>query len=254
MTPWIEPDWPALPGVHAAFTLRAGGGYSRAPWDSFNLGRHVGDEASAVAANRAHLEHALALPSAPCWLEQVHGTRVVEATAGWQVPRADAIWTAQPERVCAVMVADCLPILLRDSEGRCIAAIHAGWRGLADGIVTTTLRRLNERHPKLRWQAWLGPCIGPDAFEVGDDVRQAFIQRWGESEQAFTAHDSNRWLADLAQLARIQLRQQGINEIWGGRWCTFNDPARFFSYRRDSVTGRMAALIWRSATRPGTLA
>ena len=254
MTPWIEPDWPALPGLHAAFTLRARGGVSHAPWDSFNLGLHVGDDARAVAANRAHLERALHLPAAPCWLEQVHGTRVVEATAGWQVPRADAVWTAQSGRVCAVMVADCLPILLRDSEGRCMAAIHAGWRGLADGIVTKTLQRLNVWHPKRRWQAWLGPCIGPDAFEVGDDVRQAFIQRWDDSEQAFTAHDSNRWLADLALLARIQLRQQGVHEIWGGRWCTFNDPARFFSYRRDSVTGRMAALIWRSATQPGALA
>lgn len=253
MTPWIEPDWPALPGLHAAFTVRAGG-VSSAPWDSFNLAQHVGDDGQAVVRNRTRLVKALNLPSEPCWLEQVHGTRVVEATAGWQVPRADAVWTGQAGRVCAVMVADCLPILLRDCDGRCIGAIHAGWRGLANGIVEDCVQRLDALHGRPRWQAWLGPCIGPKAFEVGDDVRQAFVRRWRSSEQAFTRSGSDRWLADLVQLARIQLRQLGVNEIWGGHWCTYTDPVRFFSYRRDSVTGRMAALIWRSATESGALA
>lgn len=250
---WLEPDWPALPGVRAAFTLRRGG-VSQAPWDSLNLGAHVGDDPAHVHANRRRVCERLSLPAEPCWLEQVHGTRMVEATAGWQVPRADAIWTRQTGRVCAVMVADCLPVLLRDTTGQCVVAIHAGWRGLAAGIIEQSLQMLAQSHGGARWQAWLGPCIGPAAFEVGPDVRAAFIQRWAHSQEAFAAKGEGRWFADLPRLARIQLAQCGVDEIWGGRWCTHSDAQSFFSYRRDSVTGRMAALIWRTSDKPSSLA
>lgn len=244
VTHWIEPDWPNVPGVRAAFTLRSGG-VSRGPWHSLNVGSHVQDDPNHVMTNRARLQQMLALPSPPCWLEQVHGTRLVEATAAWQMPRADAVWTRQPGRVCAVMVADCLPILLRDSEGQCVVAIHAGWRGLAAGIVRSTVQALVTKFGDRIWQAWLGPCIGPTAFEVGPEVRAAFLQGWPESAGAFARGDGDRWLADLPQLARVQLAREGVSEVWGGHWCTYTDEQRFFSYRRESVTGRMAALIWR---------
>lgn len=250
---WLEPDWPALPGVRAAFTLRRGG-VSQAPWDSLNLGAHVGDDPAHVQANRRHVCERLSLPAEPCWLEQVHGTRMVEATASWQVPRADAIWTRQPGRVCAVMVADCLPVLLRDTTGQCVAAIHAGWRGLAEGIVQAALVELQRLHGARDWQAWLGPCIGPRAFEVGPEVRSAFVRRWPEGASAFARATGDRWWADLPALARIQLAHAGVGQVWGGHWCTYTDARSFFSYRRESPTGRMAALIWRTVPESSSLA
>ena len=211
----------------------------------------MGDDPQAVAQNRSALALALNLPAQPCWLEQTHSVDVVQAVQPWQVPAADAVWSDQPGHVCAVMVADCLPILLRDSAGSVIAAVHAGWRGLADGIVTQALQTLRQAHPQAVWQAWLGPCIGPHAFEVGNDVRQAFVD--GSSGLAatdkamFELIAPGRYKGNLQALAKRQLLSLGVEQIWHTPACTVGDPLRFFSYRRDGQTGRMAALIWRDA-------
>ncbi len=238
---WIEADWPAPPGVRAGVTTRLGG-VSTAPFDSLNLGDHVGDDGAAVAANRALLEQRLGLPGAPCWLRQVHGTAVVELPAATAAPEADGAFTRQSGVVCAVLTADCLPLLLCDREGRRVAALHAGWRGLAAGVVEQTLDRLGT--PAAEVMAWLGPAIGPDAFEVGEEVRRAFLDADGGASGAFRPSPSGRWLADLCELARRRLKRRGVEAIYGGHWCTFGERERFFSYRRDGTTGRMASLIW----------
>lgn len=251
---WIEPGWPALGSVRAAFSLRQPG-HSAAPWDSLNLGTHVGDDSQHVARNRQALATALDLPAQPPWLEQVHGQRVVSVTEADNDRRADAIWSDQPGQVCAVMVADCLPLLLRDDSGRYVAAVHAGWRGLAGGVIQATLATLAQHAPQAQWQAWLGPCIGPQAFEVGDEVRAAFCRKWPQAGECFvpspspspssSSQSSQRWLADLQGLAAQLLQRQGISQIWRERACTYSHPQQFFSYRRDGQCGRMAALIWR---------
>ncbi len=237
---WIEPDWPVPATIHAATTLRDGG-ISQPPYASLNLAAHVGDRPEHVAENRRIIRQALQLPAEPFWLQQTHSAKAVPATAGMPQIMADASFSRQAGVVCAVMTADCLPILLADEQGETIAAIHAGWRGLAGGIIDNTLKQL----PDHRYLAWLGPAIGPDCFEVGDDVRAAFVQRDSAFETAFKKQGDSKWLADIYQLARINLWQHTIDQIYGGDRCTVSEPDCFFSYRRDGQTGRMATLIWR---------
>ncbi len=217
------------------------GGVSAAPWDSFNLGDHVGDDAASVVENRSRLRQHL--PAEPVWLKQVHSATVVEAGSG--LIEADAVWTHQKRQVCAVLTADCLPVLFCDHAGSVVAAAHAGWRGLAHGVLENTVAAMQV--PPGDVLAWMGAAIGPQAFEVGDDVRQAFIERHPEAAAAFVPHPSGvsgKWLADIDQLARIRLTHAGVHAIYGGGRCTFNEADTFYSYRRDGVTGRMASLIW----------
>ncbi|MDR1462769.1 MAG: peptidoglycan editing factor PgeF [Azoarcus sp.] len=240
---FLVPDWPAAPTVRALVTTRRPGGNSKAPYDSFNLGVHVGDDPAAVAANRALLRRHL--PAEPCWLEQVHGIEVAMASSGVQTTplRADAAVTRTPGAVCAVMTADCLPVLFCDEAGSIAAAAHAGWRGLAAGILEATLAAMAA--PPARIMAWLGPAIGPAAFEVGNEVREAFLRLDPGAHAAFAARESRgKWLADLYALARRRLTQAGVSRIYGGGRCTFTETAHFYSYRRDGVTGRFASLIW----------
>lgn len=239
--PILEPEWAAPRGVRAAFSLRSGG-TSLPPWDSLNLGVHVGDDPAAVAENCRRLAHTLGLPSEPIWLDQVHGTEVVRIdSASVSRPRADAAVTRERGVVLAVQVADCLPVLLA-SEGPVLAAAHAGWRGLAAGVIESTVAAMQV--PPSRLVAWLGPCIGPAHFEVGDEVRAAFVAADPAAAAAFEPNARRRWQCDLPQLARARLRALGITKIAGGEWCTAADPVRFYSHRRDQRTGRMAALIW----------
>lgn len=239
---FIFPDWPAPAGVRAAVTTRTGG-HSGGPFASMNLAGHVGDDAGAVAANRARLSAALSLPAEPLWLTQVHGTGVARFGAGGTAPTADAAVTAAPGQVCVVMVADCLPVIFATRDGAAVGAAHAGWRGLAAGVLERTLEAL--QRPAGDVLAWLGPCIGPQAFEVGEDVRQVFVDADPAVERRFVPNPRERWWADLAGLARDRLAAAGVTEIHGGGGCTYEDPSRFFSYRRDGVTGRFAALVWR---------
>ena len=233
----ILPDWPTPPRVKSLMTTRAGG-VSGAPWGSLNLGDHVGDDPVHVAANRARLRQQL--PADPGWLKQVHSATVVEAGAG--LLEADAAFTRRAGTVCAVLTADCLPVLLCDRAGSVVAAAHAGWRGLAGGVLEASVAAMQV--PAGEIMAWMGAAIGPQAFEVGDEVRQAFIAQHPEAAEAFLQHAPGKWLADIYQLARIRLNQVGVQAIYGGERCTFNETDSFYSYRRDGVTGRMASLIW----------
>jgi YfiH family protein len=237
---WIVPDWPAPPGVKALVTTRAGG-VSTGPFASLNLGFATGDDPRAVAENRARLR--AVLPQEPKWLRQVHQARVVHADALATVPLADAAVARRSGTVCAVLVADCIPVLLAERAGAVVGIAHAGWRGLARGVVENTVRALGA-HPR-EVIAYLGPGIGRRAFEVGADVREAFLARDPAAEAAFEPCARSKWLADLFLLARQALRRAGVIEVYGGHDCTHSDAARFFSYRRDRTTGRMAALIWR---------
>lgn len=239
MAELLRPDWPAPLSVRAVQTLR-GGGCSPAPWDSLNLGDHVGDDSVRVAANRASLR--ALLPGEPRWLCQVHGTGVVDAAAVDGVPEADAAFARRPGTVCAVMTADCLPVLLCDRAGTVVAAAHAGWRGLEAGVLEATVAAMEVAPGELL--AWFGPAIGAGHFEVGDEVRAAFVARDPSATEAFQACAGGKWLADIYALARQRLAAVGVTAVFGGAWCTVSDPARFFSYRRDGVTGRMATLIW----------
>lgn len=237
----LDPQWPAPPTVRAASTLRSGG-FSTGDYAGANFGNHVGDESAAVAANRANLRQQLALAQEPAWLNQVHGTVVVEALAGTSPVTADGSWSSQTGQVCVVMTADCLPVLLCNRQGTWVAALHAGWRGLCDGIIEAGIAAYPGASSDLL--AWLGPCIGADAFEVGGEVRAAFITADGrDAEQCFAAH-GDRYLANLPALARLRLASCGVTAIYGGQWCTVSDAASFYSYRRERVTGRMASLIW----------
>jgi YfiH family protein len=242
---WLIPDWPAPANVRAFMTTR-GGGVSRPPWDSLNPASHVGDDPAAVAENRRVLR--ADLPAEPLWLDQVHGTCVAEA-AGDEPPCADAGLARQPGHVCAVLTADCLPVLFCDRAGTVVAAAHAGWRGLAAGVLEETVAKMAV--PPGEVLAWLGAAIGPDAFEVGDEVREAFVSRHPLTAVAFrpafpgTLDEApKKWLADIYALARIRLAAAGVGEVYGGGLCTVSDPARFYSYRRDGTTGRMASLVW----------
>ena len=238
---WIIPDWPAPANVKAFITTRAGG-ESAGPYASLNLGLRTDDDPRAAAANRDRL--CAALPQPPKWLRQVHGASVVEADELTAVPEADASVARHPHTVCAVLVADCIPVLLADRAGTTVAIAHAGWRGLAGGVIENTARRMAVDPRGLI--AYLGPGIGPGAFEVGADVRDAFLARDADAAAAFTPRAAGKWLADLFLLARQCLRRAGIGEVHGGTLCTYSDARRFFSYRRERTTGRMAALIWRS--------
>lgn len=237
----IFPDWPAPGNVRSASTTRAGG-VSAAPYDSFNLAEHVGDSPAAVAANRDRLQRRLDLPSGPLWLEQVHGRKVVDAATAGVRPAADASFSRRPGCVCAVMTADCLPVLLCDRAGTAVAAAHAGWRGLAGGVLEASVAAMAADPGQLL--AWLGPAIGAQAFEVGDDVRTAFTEAHARSAEAFVRRPNGRWLADIYALARIRLQAAGVGAVYGGGRCTYSEPGDFFSYRREQVTGRMASLIW----------
>ena len=238
---FILPDWPVPPSVRAAVSLRSGGA-SGGPFASLNLGDHVGDDPAAVAENRARLSNALALPAEPLWLQQVHGCEIARF-GGAQTPQADASVAREPGQVCAVLVADCLPVLLADRQGTCVAAVHAGWRGLAAGVIERTIASLPVEPSRL--VAWLGPAIGPEAFEVGAEVREQFLTADEGAEGLFRPSPAGRWLADLFGLARRRLAAAGVSSIHGGGLCTLSDSSRFFSYRRDGITGRLAAMIWR---------
>ena len=237
----IKPDWPAPSHIHAYSTTR-NGGYSEAPYDSLNFGEHVGDSLENVATNRGLLMESLSLPNEPLWLEQIHSNQVICADAPPEILQADASFAKTANKVCVVTTADCLPLLLCNKAGTIVAAVHAGWRGLATGIIEQTAKILLRHDPEL--MAWMGPAIGPEHYEVGDEVRQAFISHDPQAEQAFKSSPNNRWLADMYLLARQRLNSLGIQDIYGGGFCTFSDSKRFFSYRRDGVTGRMATLIW----------
>lgn len=240
----IRPDWPVPASIQALATTRCGG-VSAPPCDSLNLGVRSGDESGAVAANRERLRRMAHLPESPRWLAQVHGNRVVHAgEVAPDVTEADAVWSDRTGQVCAVLVADCLPVLLADRDGYCVAAAHAGWRGLAAGVLEATVAALPVAPGALL--AWFGPCIGPAAFEVGADVRDAFVTADEAASDCFRPSPAGRWLADLEGLARRRLARAGVHAMQGGGFCTYNDPQRFFSYRRDGRTGRMAAVIWRS--------
>ena len=247
MNDWIIPDWPAPGNVKALFTTRHGGVSSgrNGNYASLNLGAHVNDNLADVECNRALLRRHL--PAEPKWLQQVHGNTPIwvdHKTAA--IPQGDAALSRSQGMVCAVMVADCLPVFLCDAAGTTVGIVHAGWRGLVGGIIEQSIAAMQvDEHSKL--MAWLGPAIGPDHFEVGAEVYEAFVQHDEQAAQAFKQHDnihSKKWLADIFLLARQRLASLGISEIYGGGICTFSDPERFFSYRRDGETGRMAALIW----------
>ena len=239
----VQIDWPAPPNVHALQTKRAGG-VSLAPYDSLNFGDHVGDNPLAVEKNRNSLR--VIVPSEPVWLEQVHGVEVVLAEQAGCKPKADACISRVTNAVCATMTADCLPVLFCDQAGTVVGAAHAGWRGLADGVLEATVNAMNVAPVNLL--AWLGPAIGPQAFEVGDDVRDAFVAHDANASDAFTpqqsACNSGKYLADIYLLARQRLQALGVTRIYGGGLCTYSDAENFFSFRRDGNTGRMASLIW----------
>ena len=235
----IKPGWPAPPNVRAFCTTRAGG-YSEGPYGALNLGGHVGDDPVAVAANRQQLCRRL-LPAAPLWLNQVHGNRCVAAETAWSGISADASVAHTPGVVCAVMTADCLPVLLCDRRGTAVAAVHAGWRGMAAGVIEAAIREMAVAGEELL--AWLGPAIGPRAYEVGDDLRQAFVGDDPATAPCF-APRGGKWLCDLYGLARRRLTMAGVGQVFGGDRCTYAESDRFFSYRRDGNTGRMASLVW----------
>jgi YfiH family protein len=221
------------------------GGFSTAPFDSMNLGEHVNDDPESVLQNRQSL--AVNLPSQPFWLNQVHGTQVLDASLiGPEIPNADGSFTRKQNNVCCVMTADCLPVLLCNKQGTQVAAVHAGWRGLLEGIIESAVHKFDSNDTII---AYLGPAIGPQAFEVGGEVKAAFCQRDTDSAQAFQvstnrAKNKDKWLADIYLLARLRLAKLGITAVFGGLDCTFQDSERFFSFRRDGQTGRMASLIW----------
>jgi YfiH family protein len=244
----ILPDWPAPPNVKALQTTRHGG-VSTGSFASLNLGDHVGDAPLAVARNRSLLEPLL--PGEPVWLRQVHGTAVADAGAAPCLPQADACISSRTGEVCVVMTADCLPVLLCDEQGGAVGAIHAGWRGLCEGVIEQTVRAM--KVPPDSLMAWLGPAISAQAFEVGAEVRAAFIERQSGAASAFVpssrdagnqAPGGEKWLADICQLARLRLYALGVPRVFGGDWCTYADKEKFYSYRRDGVTGRMGTLIW----------
>lgn len=236
---FIEPDWPVPAGIRAASTVRSGGG-SSGPYSALNLGAHVGDDPEHVTENRRRLASALQLPAEPVWLNQVHGSLAIQADDPATLT-ADSAYTRKAGVVCAVMTADCLPILLCSRDGQAIAAVHAGWKGLAGGVIESAVAAMGSRD----LLAWLGPAIGPDAFEVGGEVREAFLRTHRGCSDAFREAAAGKWLADIYRLGRIALNGLGITEIYGGEWCTYRQPQQFFSYRRDRTTGRMASLIWR---------
>ncbi|TPQ25334.1 peptidoglycan editing factor PgeF [Methylomonas koyamae] len=238
---WIKPDWSLPANVRAAVTLRSGG-VSIGSYASLNPAGHVNDDPQHVQRNRQIIRELLDLPAEPVWLQQVHGIDAVKADQVQGLATADASYTDRSGVVCAVLTADCLPVLFCGDGGEKIAAAHAGWRGLRAGVIGQTLHGMACREVSV----WLGPAIGPQHFEVGAEVREAFLADDARHASAFTAHGPGKWLADIYQLARRQLAGLGVERVFGGDYCTVADPARFYSYRRDgAATGRMASLIWR---------
>ncbi|WQG59953.1 peptidoglycan editing factor PgeF [Pseudomonas sp. RTB3] len=238
MTDWLIPDWPAPAGVKSCVTTRVGG-VSQASFDSFNLGDHVDDVLEAVLENRRRLTDAFAIE--PAWLRQVHGVSVVEADPG-RIAEADGSWTSTPGIACTAMTADCLPALLCNRAGTRVAAAHAGWRGLAAGVLEAAVESLATEPADVL--VWLGPAIGPQAFEVGPEVREAFMHQLPITERAFVpSRNPGKFMADIYELARLRLAARGVTAVYGGGFCTVTDP-RFFSYRRSPRTGRFASLIW----------
>ena len=253
MSPVLHADWPAPAGVQAFTTLRHGAGGSLAPFDHFNLGNRVaadGDDASTVERNRAELVQRLVLPSTPHWLRQVHGTDVLRfdgpgiAKAAADEPVADAAVTTTPGVVLAILTADCLPVLFAEEGGSALGAAHAGWRGLAAGVLENTVVAMGA--PASRITAWLGPAAGPQAYEIGEEVFEAFVTSDASAASAFIATRPGHWRVDLYRLARQRLAAIGLTRIHGGDLCTISDPQRFYSHRRDARTGRMASVIWRT--------
>lgn len=237
----IEADWPAPPNVRAVATTRAGG-VSVGPYASLNLGAHVGDYARAVSENRLRVQTALALSREPLWLNQVHGTAVVEATSHEAPPTADASFSRSAGEVCAVLTADCLPVLFCDRDGTRVAAAHAGWRGLVGGVLDSALRAMGVAPDRVL--AWLGPAIEQDMYEVGAEVREQFVAKSADNSEAFKANARGRWQADLYDLARRELARLGVGQVFGGGFRCYADRDRFYSFRRDGTTGRMATLVW----------
>ena len=238
----VKPNWPAPPNVHAYTTLRMGG-YSEGNYASFNLASRISDKPAAVKKNRALLKEKLHFTNAPKWLKQTHSTIVIDAATNKTTePEGDAAFSKEPKTTCAVLTADCLPVLICDTKGTQVAAIHAGWRGLADGVIEASLDALGLAAEDTL--VWLGPAIGATAFEVGDDVRQAFIKTDKNADTAFSVLSEDKWLADIYALATIRLNKRGVNAVFGGDYCTYTDPDKFYSYRRDGDTGRMASVIW----------
>ncbi|PCI69508.1 MAG: multi-copper polyphenol oxidoreductase [Piscirickettsiaceae bacterium] len=239
---FITPDWPAPEQVNALSTC-CDGGVSAHGYASFNIATHVGDDILSVAENRKRLVRDAKLPAEPVWLEQAHGTTVA-VLGGARYPRvieADASIARCDDRICAVMTADCLPILLCKQDGSAVAAVHAGWRGLLSGVIENTINALGEPQQIL---AWLGPAIGPGCFEVGAEVKGAFSNKKAVMGQAFQQIDEAHYMADLYALARMTLLHNGVKKMYGGEHCTYNQPDQFYSYRRQPITGRMASLIW----------
>jgi polyphenol oxidase len=245
---WFEPEWPAPSGVRVVSTLRGepgGGGASRAPYACFNLGRNVGDDPLAVAENRRMLRREAGLPAEPAWLAQVHGVTVADLDHAGPHAAADAAMTRRPGKVCAILTADCLPIVFATDTGDTVAAAHAGWRGMAAGVIGATVRAMAVQPERLI--AWLGPAIGPSHFEVGAEVGEAFLSADPGAGAAFKAKAGGKFMADLAMLARRQLEDLGVYRIYGGGECTYAHADKYFSHRRDGVTGRQATLVWREA-------
>lgn len=239
----IEPDWPRHPRVRACVTTREGG-VSPAPYDSLNLAGHVGDDPANVAENRRRLRISLDLSQEPAWLEQVHGTQVLRIDQRHVTNTADAAWTDVAHTPCVIMSADCLPVLFADDDGTCVAAAHAGWRGLAAGVLERTIEALPAAPAMLT--AWMGPAIGPTAFEVGMDVVDAFGKSMNVPAGVFVRKPSGRYWCDLVLLARTRLANAGVTRVYGGHDCTHSDVSRFFSHRRDGTCGRVASLVWLS--------
>jgi YfiH family protein len=238
---WLTPQWPAPVGVRALTTLRSGG-VSQGDFASLNLALHVQDDPVAVAENRQRIIKAAKIPAEPLWLNQVHGTEVIEAIPHVVPPSADASVAHRAGQVCTIMTADCLPVLFCDDAGRHVAAAHAGWRGLVGGVLANTVAVLDVAPDRL--MAWLGPAIEPAAFEVGDEVRTQFLARSSQSDSAFSRNERGRWQADLYELARQELLRLGVLRVYGGGFHCFGDAERFFSFRRQARTGRMASMIW----------
>ncbi len=244
---WLVPDWPAPPTVRALSTLRFGGA-SRDPYASLNLGDHVGDAPLAVAKNRRSLAETAGLPAEPCWLAQVHGTQVLDldeppaATPGVAARSADAAVSGLPGTVCAILTADCLPLLLAAESGARVGAAHAGWRGLAAGVIEAAVRSMGT--PPSDLLAWLGPAIGPKHFEIGAEVRDALLGADPGAEAAFQPNARGRFMADLFTLARRRLARAGVERVYGGGECTYTQADKYFSHRRDGRTGRQATMIW----------
>jgi polyphenol oxidase len=242
----LEMNWQLPHGVFAACTTRQGG-VSEAPWNSFNLATHVGDDFAHVAANRARLRALLDLGVEPTWLTQVHGVAVADLDSAASSPMpatADAAVASRAGAVCVVMVADCLPVLFCSRDGKRIGAAHAGWRGLAAGVLERTVAAMGV--PGNELMAWLGPAISQEHFEVGDEVRETFVKADRAANSRFRMNARGRWQADLVGLARLRLAALGVAGVSGGNWCTFSDRERFYSHRRDGKGGRLAALIWRA--------